>query len=154
MTQNPKNHYQTLGLPRTATTADILRAFRSLAKAHHPDISRDPNATRNFQEILLAYKTLSNEEERRRYERTLKPAGAKRPAAKPVQKQTKKQPTAAPDPKRICPSCHGTKNPEYETCYSCRPEEERCPNCNRYKGRHWNTCYRCAFPRRKETKSR
>ena len=49
MTQNPKNHYQTLGLPRTATTADILRAFRSLAKAHHPDISRDPNATRNFQ---------------------------------------------------------------------------------------------------------
>ncbi|CAL1608476.1 unnamed protein product [Knipowitschia caucasica] len=60
--------YEALDLPRTATHAQIKRAFRSLALKHHPDKDRSKEAEARFREIAEAYKVLSSSEDRRRYD--------------------------------------------------------------------------------------
>ena len=58
------DHYATLGVPRTATAADIKQAFRRLASQHHPDKGGD---TAKFQAIQAAYATLGDEQKRAEY---------------------------------------------------------------------------------------
>ena len=65
-----KDHYQTLGVKRTADDRGIRTAFRQLAKRYHPDIS-GPDETRHFQEILEAYSVLIDPESRASYNRDL-----------------------------------------------------------------------------------
>lgn len=67
-----RDYYETLGVPRTATAKDIKRAYRRLARQHHPDLQtsaeRDKAAER-FKEINEAYEVLSDEEKRAKYDR-------------------------------------------------------------------------------------
>ena len=65
-----KDYYFILGVPRTATARDILRAFRELAKLYHPD-RVGPQGTSSFQDIVEAYEVLSDPERRRHYNHTL-----------------------------------------------------------------------------------
>ena len=52
--------YATLGVSRTASTDDIKKAYRSLARKHHPDANPDdPKAEERFKEISHAYDVLS-----------------------------------------------------------------------------------------------
>ncbi|MGH2677320.1 MAG: molecular chaperone DnaJ [Actinomycetota bacterium] len=61
--------YGVLGLTRDATQEDIKRAYRRLAREHHPDVNhQDPEAERRFKEINLAYQTLSDPAKRRQYD--------------------------------------------------------------------------------------
>jgi curved DNA-binding protein len=60
--------YQTLGVDRTAAAAEIQRAYRKLARTYHPDVNKDPDAERRFQDISEAYDVLSDPETRRRYD--------------------------------------------------------------------------------------
>jgi molecular chaperone DnaJ len=61
--------YEVLGVSREATQEDIKRAYRRLARQHHPDVNReDPQAERQFKEINLAYQTLSDPAKRRQYD--------------------------------------------------------------------------------------
>jgi curved DNA-binding protein len=60
-----KDYYQTLGVPKTATAADIKQAYRSLAMKHHPD--RGGNVEK-FQEIQEAYAVLSDDAKRQQYD--------------------------------------------------------------------------------------
>jgi molecular chaperone DnaJ len=61
--------YETLGVARTATQEEIKKAFRSLARQHHPDANRDdPHAEERFKEINAAYEILSDPEKRQRYD--------------------------------------------------------------------------------------
>ena len=60
-----KRLYEVLGVEPTATAADIRRAYRKLAVVHHPDKGGDEEL---FREISAAYKTLSDEEKRKRYD--------------------------------------------------------------------------------------
>lgn len=60
--------YDVLGVSRDATQEDIRTAYRRLAREHHPDVNRDPEAERRFKEINLAYQTLSDPARRRQYD--------------------------------------------------------------------------------------
>jgi molecular chaperone DnaJ len=60
--------YDVLGVSRDATQEDIRSAYRRLAREHHPDVNRDPEAERRFKEINLAYQTLSDPARRRQYD--------------------------------------------------------------------------------------
>src|SRR2546425_7241583 len=64
-----KDYYETLGVPKTATDNEIRKAFRKLARQHHPDVAKDKKAAEEkFKEINEAYEVLSNPEKRRKYD--------------------------------------------------------------------------------------
>ncbi len=64
-----RDPYTILGVKKSASEAEIKKAFRDLAKKHHPDThSKDPNALKKFQEISAAYELLSDKEKRRQFD--------------------------------------------------------------------------------------
>ena len=63
-----RDFYEILGVPRTATQDEIQRAYRKLARQHHPDVNKDPIAEDRFKEISEAYHVLSDPQTRRRYD--------------------------------------------------------------------------------------
>ena len=60
--------YEVLGVPSDATQDDIKRAYRKLAREHHPDVNDDPVAEERFKEVAGAYEILSDPERRARYD--------------------------------------------------------------------------------------
>ena len=65
-----RDPYDVLGVPRKATETEIKKAFRALAKKHHPDThGNDPKAVKKFQEISGAYELLGDKEKRAQYDR-------------------------------------------------------------------------------------
>src|ERR687893_2544562 len=64
-----RDYYDTLGVSPTASTEELQRAYRKLARQHHPDVNRDPGAEERFKEISEAYSVLSDPDTRRRYDR-------------------------------------------------------------------------------------
>lgn len=64
-----RDYYEVLGVDRDAGADELQRAFRTLARRHHPDISKAPDAEERFKEINEAYHVLSDPETRRRYDR-------------------------------------------------------------------------------------
>jgi curved DNA-binding protein len=64
-----KDYYEILGVPRTATADEIKKAFRKLARIHHPDVAKDKKAGEiKFKEINEAYEVLSDPEKRQKYD--------------------------------------------------------------------------------------
>src|SRR5208337_4030750 len=64
------DYYKTLGVARNASQADIQKAYRDLARKHHPDMNPDkPAAVKKFQEIQAAFDVLNNPEKREMYDR-------------------------------------------------------------------------------------
>ncbi len=65
-----RDYYSILGLPSTATTAEIKKAYYLLAKRHHPDRNpSDPEAAERFKLILEAYQVLSDPGNRAMFDR-------------------------------------------------------------------------------------
>src|SRR5215207_1725670 len=65
-----KDYYAVLGVPRTASTNEIKKAFRKLARAHHPDTKPgDAAAERRFKEVNEANAVLSDPDKRALYDR-------------------------------------------------------------------------------------
>lgn len=63
------DYYEVLGLGKGASDDEIKKAFRSLARKHHPDKNPDnPDAERLFKEVQEAYAVLSNPEQRKQYD--------------------------------------------------------------------------------------
>ena len=63
-----KDYYKTLGVPKNASPDDIKKAYRKLARQHHPDVNKKPEAERRFKEINEANEVLSDPEKRKRYD--------------------------------------------------------------------------------------
>jgi curved DNA-binding protein len=64
-----KDYYTILGVAKTATQEEIKKAFRKLARKHHPDVNPgDKAAGEKFKEISEAYEVLSDPEKRQKYD--------------------------------------------------------------------------------------
>ncbi len=60
----PTDYYATLGVSHDASTEEIKRAYRKLARDLHPDVNPDPSARERFQEVGRAYEVLSDPQKR------------------------------------------------------------------------------------------
>ncbi len=63
------DYYSVLGVARDAEEDEIRRAYRKLARTHHPDVSPDPDAEERFKEIGQAFDVLGDAEKRELYDR-------------------------------------------------------------------------------------
>ena len=64
-----KDYYVTLGVARDASNDDIKKAFRKLARLHHPDVAKDKKGgEEKFKAINEAYEVLSDPEKRKKYD--------------------------------------------------------------------------------------
>jgi curved DNA-binding protein len=64
-----QDYYEVLGVSRTATEADIKKAYRKLARKYHPDVNPDDKtAEEKFKDVREAYDVLSDSEKRQRYD--------------------------------------------------------------------------------------
>lgn len=69
---NKRDYYDILGVEREASDEDLKKAYRRLARQHHPDLHAGDHqkkaAEEKFKEINEAYETLSNQDKRKRYD--------------------------------------------------------------------------------------
>jgi len=64
-----KDPYKLLGVKRSASDAEIRKAYRSLAKKYHPDVNKNnPKAAERFKEISAAYTLLTDKNMKARYD--------------------------------------------------------------------------------------
>lgn len=64
-----KDYYKTLGVPKTATAAEIKKSYRELARKYHPDANKgSTDAEERFKAITEAYNVLSDEKQRKEYD--------------------------------------------------------------------------------------
>jgi curved DNA-binding protein len=64
-----KDYYKTLGVDKNASTEDIKKAYRTLARKFHPDVNpNDTESARKFAEISEAHEVLADEENRKKYD--------------------------------------------------------------------------------------
>ena len=64
-----KDYYKVLGVERSASDDEIKKAFRRLARKHHPDISKASDASARMQELNEAHEVLRDKEKRAAYDR-------------------------------------------------------------------------------------
>ena len=69
MATTESDYYELLGVSRTASDAEIKRAFRTLARELHPDVSSAPDASSRFRDVAEAYEVLSDPARRATYDR-------------------------------------------------------------------------------------
>ena len=65
-----REHYCTLNVEPTASTKEIKKAYRELARCMHPDVNSDPDAVQQFKRLNQAYAVLSDEKKRSIYDET------------------------------------------------------------------------------------
>jgi len=63
------NYYEILSVSRSASDAEIKRAYHQLARQYHPDLNKDPGAEERFKEINEAYEVLGDRKKRAEYDR-------------------------------------------------------------------------------------
>ena len=63
-----KDYYETLGIKRDATEAEVKSAYRKLARKYHPDVNKTKEAEEKFKEINEAYEVLGDKQKRQRYD--------------------------------------------------------------------------------------
>ena len=80
MATRTKDYYATLGVAEKASSGEMKKAYRKLAKQYHPDANpNDNSAGERFKEISEAYTVLSDADSRRKYDQLRKYAGSRPP---------------------------------------------------------------------------
>ena len=67
------NYYEILGVSRDASQDEIKKAYRRLAREHHPDVNNGEGSEDTFKDVARAYEVLSNPEKRQMYDRGVDP---------------------------------------------------------------------------------
>jgi curved DNA-binding protein CbpA len=89
--------YALLGLPSSSTPEEIKDAFRSKMRRLHPDVNKSPEATQITQQLIVAYKILSDGEARERYDRQHSTVHSRK-MAEDNSRSSMDEPTACDDP--------------------------------------------------------
>ena len=63
-----KDYYKILGVSRDASTDEIRKAYRKLAKQYHPDVNKEAGAEEKYKEINEAYEVLKDKDKREKYD--------------------------------------------------------------------------------------
>lgn len=63
-----KDYYEVLGITKGASAEEVKKAYRTLAREHHPDVDKSAGAAERFKEISEAYQVLSDSEKRKAYD--------------------------------------------------------------------------------------
>lgn len=80
-----EDYYRILGVSRDASTPEIRRAYRRLARQHHPDRNANPDGPQRFRTLAEAYAVLNDPARRARYDQTIpRPALPHAPPATPA----------------------------------------------------------------------
>jgi molecular chaperone DnaJ len=134
---NKKNLYHTLNLEKTATKDEIKKAYKTLAKKHHPDNNPDDKeAEEKFKDIAEAYSVLSDDKKRANYDRF---GTDKNPSIFDFEKPKKTGSDVLLEIKLNLSEIHnGVKNKykfdRLDTCRTCDghggTNSKICPKCN------------------------
>ncbi|KRL04286.1 molecular chaperone DnaJ [Liquorilactobacillus oeni] len=63
-----RDPYETLGVSKDASAAEIKKAYRRLSKKYHPDLNKEPGAEAKFKEVNEAYEILSNPQKKAQFD--------------------------------------------------------------------------------------
>ena len=63
-----QDYYETLGVDRSASSEEINKAYRKLARKYHPDLNKEADAEERFKQLNEAHEVLKNPETRERYD--------------------------------------------------------------------------------------